>query len=155
METCIAQHIEQLQSFVQNRACGVSVDEHNGAYRVEILDYRLKPGWDRDTATLVFVLPAGFPAVNPGCFWVRPAELRLKNGQEPRSTSIFNPAPGDEPLGRWVYAPGDNPPVWQANTSESTPHSRWFYLALQAWDPNRDTAVTYLNAVHMRLAQAV
>ena len=104
----------------------------NGAYLITVTGVNLGPGWNRNTATVLFVAPPGYPAAQPDCFWVEPAGLRLTGGGTPQNSNDANPIPSD---------------VGQRQTT-------WFSWHLQSWNPSRDSLITYFNVILKRLRPA-
>ncbi len=105
----------------------------NGAYLVRIPDVALGAGWNRGTATVLFVAPPGYPAAQPDCFWVEPAGLRLAGGGTPQNSNDSNPIPGDIVSGR---------------------QTTWFSWHLQTWNPNADSLLTFFKVITNRLKPA-
>lgn len=102
-----------------------------GAVLVRVADVPVT-GWNRPTATILFVVPPGYPAAQPDCFWVEPANFRLEGGGTPQNTNDANPIPGDQ-------------------TARQT---TWFSWHLQGWNPSRDSLLTYFKVILSRLAPA-
>lgn len=97
---------------------------------IQVPNYKLPKGWNRELVTILFVAPTGFPAAQPDCFWVEPGGLRLASGGTPQATNDSNPIPGVGPRGTW------------------------FSWHLQAWNPNTDSLIRYVNVIHQRLEPA-
>jgi hypothetical protein len=102
----------------------------SGAYLIEIPNFKMPPGWNRDIVTIVFLAPPGYPGAQPDCFWVEPAPVRLQNGATPQNTNDTNLIPG----------------VGQRGT--------WFSWHVSSWDANRDSLIRYMNVIMMRLKPA-
>jgi hypothetical protein len=102
----------------------------NGAHLVQIRDYDMPAGWDRQRATILFLMPAGYPAAQPDCFWIEPGPVRLQGGGTPQNSNDTNEIPG----------------VGQRGT--------WFSWHLQGWNPNADSLMTYLRTIRRRLEPA-
>jgi len=102
----------------------------SGAYLVQIPDVRLPNGWNRTTATVLFVAPVGFPGAKPDCFWLEPGGVRLANGAMPNASNDSSPIP------------------------EVGPRGTWFSWHVQQWSPNRDNLVVYFKAIGQRLSPA-
>lgn len=100
----------------------------SGARLIEVRNYRLPPGWDRERADIIFVAPPAFPAAQPDCFWVAPGGLRFGGGQTPQNSNDSNPIP-------------------ELGTSPGT----WFSWHLQEWDPNRHTLMSFFRIIEKRL----
>ena len=100
----------------------------SGAYLIEILNYKLPNGWDRERGDIIFVAPPAFPAAQPDCFWVAPVGLRFGGGRTPQSSNDSNPVP-------------------ELGTCPGT----WFSWHLQEWDPNKHTLISFLKVIEKRL----
>ena len=105
----------------------------SGGNIVRIENVRLVHGWNRQTATLLFLAPPGYPAAKPDCFWVEPANFRLESGATPQAANDGNPIPGDTVPGR---------------------STTWFSWHLSNWTPGKDGLVTYLQMILTRLSPA-
>lgn len=106
----------------------------NGATLIEVSNVDIKgQGWNRDVAKILFIAPPGYPAAQPDCFWVEPAELRLTGGGTPQASNDANPIPSDVQLGR---------------------KTTWFSWHLQSWNPSKDNLETYFNVIMRRLEPA-
>ncbi|MBK8322348.1 MAG: hypothetical protein IPL06_06305 [Betaproteobacteria bacterium] len=90
-------------------------------------------GWNRPTADVLFLVPPGYPAARPDCFWVEPQNFRLANGQTPQNANDGNPIPSDIEPGRGTT---------------------WFSWHVESWDPSRSSLVTYFNVILGRLSPA-
>src|SRR5207248_11421460 len=73
----------------------------SGAHLIEIREYKLVAGWDKDVATILFLAPPAFPAAQPDCFWVEPGPLRFNGGHTPQNTNDSNPIPEVGQRGTW------------------------------------------------------
>lgn len=102
----------------------------NGAILIEIPEFDIPPGWNVKKGTVIFLLPPGYPAGQPDCFWLEPRPVRLADGQTPQAANDGNPIPG----------------VGMRGT--------WFSWHLQSWNPNRDDILTYVNVIAQRLSPA-
>lgn len=100
-----------------------------GFYLIEIRNVRLPVGWNRAVSTVLFLVPPGYPAARPDCFWLEPGGVRLGNGATPQNTSDSNPIPG----------------LQQARSTT------WFSWHLQQWNPNQDSLLIYMNVIERRL----
>lgn len=105
----------------------------NGSFLITIPDVDIGGGWNRNTANVIFVAPPGYPAAQPDCFWVTPADFRLQNGATPQASNDSNPIPGDTDPGR---------------------RTTWFSWHLQSWDPSRDSLETFFQVIMNRLKPA-
>lgn len=103
----------------------------SGAHLVTIPDVRMPRGWNRESVTVLFVAPPGYPAAQPDCFWVEPRGIRLENNATPQGSNDSNPIPEVSPL---------------RNVT-------WFSWHLQHWNPNNDSLVTYFNVIMQRFGQ--
>jgi len=124
--------IEQQTQDLTARYPGTSVTLlPTGGHLVEIANFKMPAGWNREIATILFLAPPGYPAAQPDCFWVEPGQVRLQNGATPQNTNDTNLIPGV---------------VGQRGT--------WFSWHVQSWDPNRDTLLRYVNVIMQRLKPA-
>ena len=121
---------QQIQQLKERYPDAKATSQSSGAYLIEILNFRMPPGWDRDLVTVIFLAPPGYPAAQPDCFWIEPGGVRLANGATPQGSNDTNPIPGVGPRGTW------------------------FSWHLQQWNPNRDSLLSYLNAIKQRLCPA-
>ena len=121
---------EQQLQVLQTICPGTSFTQlPSGAHLITIPNVRLPKGWNRESATVLFVAPPGYPAAQPDCFWVEPTGMRLETGATPQGTNDSNPIPEVSP-----------------------PRSiTWFSWHLQHWNPNNDSLVTYFNVIMRRL----
>jgi hypothetical protein len=101
----------------------------SGAHLVTIPNVRLPHGWNRQTTTILFLAPPGYPAAQPDCFWVDPTQMRLENGGTPEGSNDSNPIPEVVPSRQLT----------------------WFSWHLQTWNPNRDSLITYFKVIMKRL----
>lgn len=90
-------------------------------------------GWNRPAADVLFVAPPGYPAAQPDCFWVEPADFRLDGGQTPQSSNDSNPIPGDTIADR---------------------RTTWFSWHVQSWNPSADSLISFFNVILARLYPA-
>ena len=102
----------------------------NGGVLVEIENVDITGlGWNRDKVKILFAIPPGYPAAQPDCFWVEPANFRTATGATPQNTNDSNPIPGEVVPGRSIT---------------------WFSWHLQTWNPSKDSLVTYFNVIMRR-----
>ena len=130
----IHEQFERLQEAAKAVGCDAPslTSLTNGSYLVSLPGWRLCPGWNRETVNVLFVVPVGYPAAQPDCFWVEPAGFRLTNGTTPQNTNDGNAIPGDT-VGR---------------------STTWFSWHLQSWNPNRDSLKTFFDVIKARLDPA-
>jgi hypothetical protein len=111
-------------------------ERHPGTETIELqngdlwvaLDIPIPTGWGVPRVKLWFVVPHGYPATPPDCFWVEP-QLKVNNGVPQNSQHDY--AMPD--LGR---------------------SSHWFSWHINdQWDGNRDTLMTWLTSCRKRLDQ--
>lgn len=131
MNPIVLQQFEALKSAFIELSFSLS-SMPNGAYLVTTIGMKLPQGWNRDTITILFVIPPGYPAAQPDCFWVEPGGFRLQNGDTPQASNDANPIPGETVL---------------RNTT-------WFSWHLQSWNPNKDSLLTYFQVIKQRLDPA-
>ena len=105
----------------------------NGGFIVTVPEVDIGPGWSQTRVDVLFLIPPGYPAARPDCFWVHPTGLRLADGSTPQNTNDSNAIPGDDRTDR---------------------KTTWFSWHLQSWDPNKDTLTRYFNAIMQRLKPA-
>jgi hypothetical protein len=84
--------------------------------------------WNKQSTTVYFLAPVGYPTAKPDCFWTD-ADLRLRNGSPPKNT-------GNQPPPR-IGVP-----------------TLWFSWHASKWNPNSDNLRTYLRMIEDRLAQS-
>ena len=71
----------------------------NGGHLIEVPNVQLPPGWSQKAVTVLFIVPPGYPAAQPDCFWVEvngPGRLRLEGGGTPQNSNDTNPIPGTQ-----------------------------------------------------------
>jgi hypothetical protein len=100
----------------------------DGSGLVTIADVELPPGWSAPTTRVHFVVPIGFPAAQPDCFWAS-AELRLASGTMPSNAGV------------------QAVPVLQCP-------GLWFSWHVTTWRPSVDTLSTYARFILTRFADA-
>lgn len=100
----------------------------SGTHLITIANVSLRSGWNRQTTTVLFLAPPGYPAAQPDCFWVEPGQMRLVNGGTPQGSNDSNPIPEVGPSRQLT----------------------WFSWHLQSWNPNHDSLVTYVNVIMKR-----
>jgi hypothetical protein len=95
---------------------------------VTLPEVPLPPGWSASTTTVWFVVPVGYPAAQPDCFWVD-ADLRLANGSLPSNSGAQSvPVVGAPAL--------------------------WFSWHLSARRPSHDSLITYARFIARRFDDA-
>lgn len=100
----------------------------DGPSVVSVPGVKLPPGWSKDSVTVHFLVPIGYPHAQPDCFNVD-IELTLSSGALPQSA-----------------AHQDLPTIGQ---------TLWFSWHLQRpWKPGRDTLTTWLGVIVARLSDA-
>ena len=99
---------------------------HNpdGSYTILIPGVKLPEGWNCPTTDVIFLLPVGYPAGKPDCFWTS-ANLRLKNNNPPQNT-------------------GNNP------IPHGQPGLLWFSWHDANWSPLSDSILTYVHVIENR-----
>jgi hypothetical protein len=95
---------------------------------VSIPAIRLPTGWSQPFTPVWFLVPVGYPAAQPDCFWAA-ADLRLETG-----------------------APPSNAGAQQIPVVEL--HALWFSWHLANWNPATDTLSTYARFILRRFADA-
>jgi hypothetical protein len=119
---------EQLDLLRQSHADAFVTALPTGSHLVTVPNVKLPNGWNRPTATVLFIAPPGYPSAQPDCFWVEPGQFRLANEGTPQGSNDSNPIPGLTPPRQFT----------------------WFSWHLQSWNPNRDSLITYFNVIMKR-----
>ena len=129
MGTTVATSIPEVQMEVVRERFPASTLTGNpdGSWTVEVRDILLdSQRWNQVSTTIRFLLPVGYPAARPDCFFADPG-LRLLAGGMPQGANV-------QPL----------------------PHSGesllWFSWHVDYWNPARDSILTYIRVVQVRLA---
>lgn len=98
----------------------------DGSSVVSVPGIRLDPGWSKDSITVHFLIPVGYPHAQPDCFNVD-IDLTLSSGALPQSAQHQQLAEVGQTL--------------------------WFSWHLQRpWKPGRDTLSTWLGVIMARLS---
>ena len=128
-------------------------ESRHGAHLIVVPGYVLPPGYNCTIATVLFVAPCGFPAAQPDHFFTHtaPADLLL----DPPARELYRHSDGDY-MGSYMRPKCTNP----SNTPSGFPQWGgegwlWWSWHLQAWDPNKDTLMTYMNVIRARLKHTV
>ena len=100
-------------------------DQADGTSLVTLPAFALPSGWSKVQTTVWFVVPIGYPASKPDCFWVE-SDLLPRTGVAPANS-------GMQPIG------GIGPPAL------------WFSWHLSTWSPARDDLTTYIRFIEVRL----
>lgn len=116
----------ELQSLEARYGDVAVVPQPDGSVHVVVESVRLPPGWSQASSRIVFVLPVGYPAAQPDCFFAEES-LRLASGALPQNAGI-------QQLGNATWL--------------------WFSWHLTSWTPGRDNAVTFAHFIESRLANA-
>lgn len=95
---------------------------------IEIPLLELPPGWSASATPVWFIVPAGYPAAQPDCFWADGA-LRLSGGAQPQNSGLQT----------------------LPTTSRSV---LWFSWHLGSWRPGRDHLTSYVRFIYQRFADA-
>ncbi len=120
-------HVQRLLE----RVAGANVQAvANTGVLVSIPDLSLPEGWNKQSTTVHFFAPQGYPFARPDCFWADD-DLRLASGAVPQNAAVNNPMPG---LGKSAL---------------------WFSWHLQTWNASRDDLTSWLASIKDRLARAV
>lgn len=85
-------------------------------------------GWSASSTAVWFVVPSGYPAAQPDCFWAS-HDLRLANGSVPANS-------GEQAV-----------PVLHVP-------ALWFSWHLSAWRPSHDNVTTYARFILRRFEDA-
>jgi E2/UBC family protein E len=97
----------------------------DGQQVLVVPEVTLPEGWTVLSVTLRVLVPAGYPHVNPDCFYTDET-LRLASGVEPANSSI-------QPIFGGQY--------------------RWFSWHLSSWDPGSDGLEQYVRFCERRLRE--
>ena len=101
----------------------------DGSYLITVPGFKLPTGWSKESVTLKFIAPVGYPFAPADCFWTDP-DLRVAG-----STAIPQNT-GATPL----------------------PHKGgahlWFSWHVAKWNPNVDSLLTYLHVIEQRFSTA-
>jgi Prokaryotic E2 family E len=109
----------------------VQVSEVPGAGTMVTLPALTVPlGWNKQSTSVHFFAPVGYPFAKPDCFWAD-EDLRLASGALPQNANCENPMPG---LGK---------------------RALWFSWHMEQWNASRDSLLTWLASINERLARAV
>jgi hypothetical protein len=98
----------------------------DGTIFVTIHDFAVPSGWNKSTTSVSFLVPVGYPAARPDCFWADP-DLTLVNGGTPDNTAV-------------------NDSHGVAGESKL-----WFSYHLSNWNANTDDLLTYVRVIRGRL----
>lgn len=104
------------------------LDVADGSALVSIPSVGLPAGWSSPTALVWFLIPVGYPAAQPDCFWAA-GDLRLASGAMPSNTGVQLLPTTQEP-------------------------ALWFSWHLAGWRPAVDSVSTYTRFVLRRFADA-
>lgn len=102
------------------------VRQPDGSVRVVLASVRLPRGWSQANSRIAFVLPVGYPAAQPDCFFADES-LRLASGALPQNAGI-------QQFGNATWL--------------------WFSWHVSGWTPGRDNSVTFAHFIESRLANA-
>ena len=100
----------------------------SGAAVITLPNEKLPEGWNKQSSTIKFIAPSGYPFANPDCFWAD-TDLRLVNGAMPQASNITAPPELTEPL-------------------------LWFSWHVQSWNANRDNLLSYIGVIMNRFREA-
>jgi|SRR5690242_10931560 len=100
----------------------------DGTLLVSVPEVRLPSGWNQDSTTILFLVPVGYPAARPDCFWAD-SSLRLLNNAMPANSGVQQ--------------------IPQTGLTQL-----WFSWHVATWNPGRDSLMTYARVIRDRLARA-
>jgi len=126
MEAAVATIADLQLKQLQSQYTGSEIQTlPDGTQIVSIPDVKLPSGWNQASTTIRFLVPVGYPAGQPDCFWAD-ATLRLANESLPLSSGV-QPIPhlGVQHL--------------------------WFSWHVTAWNPSRNSLLTYIRVIEDRL----
>lgn len=117
----IESHFQKLQAQYPEATLSRRPD---GSALVVIPNFLLPSGWSSQQTSILFVVPVGYPAARPDCFWAD-AGLRLSSGGQPSNTSVNANYGGAE-------------------------QRLWFSFHPGSWHPTLDDLVTYTKLIKSR-----
>ena len=121
--TAVANVLNAQFARLQASYSGASLEpQGDGTAWVTIPGLVTSPAWNQERATVRFVVPVGYPAAAPDCFWVE-HPFTLKSGAPPLNTGAQPPFPG----------------------------LLWFSYHVQSWAPPNITLLTYVGVIRQRL----
>jgi hypothetical protein len=97
----------------------------SGVILVRTGSLALPPGWSKAETIVRFLVPIGYPAAQPDCFWAD-ADLTLAGGSPPASSAIQQIPETGEPV-------------------------LWFSWHPQTWQPSKDDLISYGHFALARL----
>lgn len=125
--TPVQKQLEQLRNVY---ADAFETPLSDGTVLITVPNVRLPAGkWNKDQTTVRFLVPVGYPASRPDCFW-SDSDLLLMGNRVPQNTGA-NQIPNHPPL-----------PVL------------WFSWHVSTWSPNSDSLLTYLRVIERRFHDA-
>lgn len=116
------------EQFVASYPGALITDGADGTSLVTLPAVQLPTGWSATKTTVWFVVPVGYPAAQPDCFWAYP-DLRLANGSIPANAGAQ--------VVPFLEAP-----------------ALWFSWHLSAWRSSQDSVTTYARFVSRRFDDA-
>lgn len=117
----------QIQQLKELYASSTAERLGSGATLITVPGVSLPEGWAAESVTVRFIAPIGYPFAAPDCFWTE-ASLRLKAHQNLPQASNLQQIP------------------------EVGASALWFSWHVSAWNPSRDSLITYLYAIKRRFA---
>lgn len=121
--------VDQQVDFLKRQYPNTELEHRaDGSALVTISNFRVPPGWNKTSATVVFVTPAGYPQARPDCFWAD-EDLRLANGGMPANSGINTNYGGAAP-------------------------KLWFSYHPSSWNANLDNLFNYVKLIRRRLTEA-
>ena len=106
-------------------------DLPDGSVLLRVPDVPIPGGWNRATATLLFVAPPAYPVAYPDCFWVESPPFRLQGGGGPPDNA------------------NDTQPIPQAPGIAAT----WFSWHVVTWNVTSSTLLTFANFILCRFKE--
>ncbi len=126
LQTLVEQQLEE----VCKHFPGAYIDNTSPPNYLIVPNYPLPKHWDRDSTTLLVMIPNGFPLSALDMFWVDP-QIRLSDGREPEAANYF-----EQHLGK----------SWQRFS--------WHYTDSMGWKPGQSSLLSHLRFANSRLMQA-
>lgn len=117
--------LEQLRSRYPAASAEARPD---GTILIVVPEVPLPPGWNQGATVVRFLVPVGYPAAKPDCFFAD-GSLRLANGSMPSGANVQIPPGAGETC-------------------------VWFSWHLATWNPAQDTLLTYLRVASERFKSA-
>jgi len=127
--------LELVKKYYKN----VEVNEESNREVLQIIQYPLPAGWDKDFIDLRIIIPQGYPITPPDNFYVKP-NLRTSAGNLPNNYQDDGTGQG---MPSWSW--------FSFHMSDDSGQATWFPTN----DPSKgDNLVSYIRAINDRLKEA-